>query len=133
MAWLETSGGGGTGGGTPGFHPNIEPSSVTNMKRAGPLAPPMETTNPVPAVIGGPLKTTPVGSLSTITHSQARLVSATFATMGPLVLYSVDVPVPLLATQNGDVADDTSPQELTSESSCRSATPGKSETRLCCR
>jgi hypothetical protein len=67
-AWLDTNGGGGTGGGTPGFQPEIDPSSLTKMKRAGPLAPPADTTNPEPLVIGGPLNTTPVGSPGTITH-----------------------------------------------------------------
>src|SRR3989441_5849643 len=104
---------------TPGFHPKIVPSSVAKMKRAGPCAVPLATTNPAP-----PLKTVPVGALGTDT------VSGTLAPVLPL--YSVERSVPLSATHHGEVALATSPQALTRAGSTRSAGTAPSETRLCC-
>jgi hypothetical protein len=58
-------------------------------------------------------------------------VSGCLATSPGLVLeYNVDIPVPLLATQNGPVGDSAMPHGFTRPGSVTTATEGRSETSL---
>ena len=103
---------------TAGFQPRIEPASPANRNRAGPDFVPsaLLTTNPVL-----PLKTVPVGSFATVT------VNGTFE---PVPVYSVESPVPLSDTHQGEVALAEIPQPLTRDGSTRSAGMPPFETRL---
>src|SRR5258708_1384487 len=102
-------------GSTAGFQPEIVPSSVLKMKRAGPEAAPLETTKPLV-----PLKTTPVGAATG--PAGLALGGGAVTTIGgpggggkggPGPLYSVLTPVPLSAIQKGVAGPCTMPQELT--------------------
>src|SRR5258707_12271195 len=95
------------------FQPEIVPSSVLKMNRAGPDVVPLETTKPLV-----PLKTTPVG---------AAVVPAGLLWGGGIVttrggpggkgvagpVYSVETPGPLSANQKGVVGPGTMAQALT--------------------
>src|SRR5258706_55670 len=117
---------------TPAFQPEIVPSSVLTMKRAGPEAAPLETTKPLVL-----LKTTPVGAATV--PAGLPLGGGIVTTIGvpggggkgaPAPLYSVLRPVPLSAIQKGVVGPCTMPQELTRLGSCPAASPGISEKRF---
>src|ERR1041385_3466867 len=102
------------------------------MNRAGTVVPALDATHPVLHVEPPPetttpgllLNTTPVGAPGTVTMSE---------TLAPVLpLYSVERPLPLSATHQGEVALETRPQALTSAVSTRSADTAPSDTRLCC-
>src|SRR6185503_4033964 len=105
-------------------NPEIVPSSLAKMKRAGLVPAPLVTTKLVP-----PLNTRPVGALC------PPPVPGTTKTAGMVAvptLYSVERPVPLSEIHHGDVALDTSPHAFTRFESSLSAAPGTSDSRLCC-
>src|SRR5205823_10026947 len=104
---------------TAGFQPEIVPSSLAKMKRAGPEAKPLVT-----AKLVVPLNTTPVGAPGTVT------VRPSLAPVLPL--YSVATAVPLSDTHHGEVPLETRPQAFTRSGSTRSAGTAPSDTRLCC-
>src|SRR6478736_5883806 len=101
-------------GSTPGFQPEMEPSSLTKMKRAG---------NEVPFFVTWkkfvPLKTCPVGLPPSLFRAAVGIVTISERAV-PSRLYSVETPVPLSLTQIGPFADGADmPQGLTRfESTC---------------
>src|SRR6266516_8160220 len=107
---------------TVGFQPRIVPSSVANKKRLGAEAAPLLTRKSAVA-----LKTVPVGVPAVPSGAGIVTVRGTFWSA---VLYSVDVPVPLLATQIGLVPLEDRPHGLTTLESVMAASPGTSDTRL---
>src|SRR5438128_1561162 len=108
------------------LNPEIVPSSLAKMKRAGlglPV-PPLLTTKPAP-----PLNTMPVGAL----WLPPAPGTVKIAGMAPVpTLYSVERPVPLSEIHHGDVGLDASPQAFTRLASWWSARPATSDTKLCC-
>ena len=106
-------------------NPEIVPSSLAKMKRAGPVPAPLFTTKPVP-----PLKTTPVGALCWPIAPGTVTISGM---VPPPTLYTVERPFPLSEIHHGDIGLETSPQALTRLVSTRSAGTDPSDTRLCCR
>src|ERR1700722_9324220 len=97
------------------FHAEMIPSSLAN-RNALP-----------PKLAGVPLKTVPVGDPA---PAPADGMVTTNDCGVPAPLYSVDVPLPLLAIQKGEVRLKEMPHGFTRFGSVLSATPGRSETRL---
>src|SRR5262245_22758667 len=94
-------------GSTSGLQPEIVPSSPAKMKRLGPEAAPLVMTKSVV-----PLKTSPVGLPPSVLVGAGGTVTTSGEPFGkgrPFASYSVEVPVPLLATQNGEVGPSASP------------------------
>ena len=108
---------------TPGDQPEMSPSSEAKMNRAAPAAVPLLTTKSLE-----PLKTMPVGAPGSLADADGTVTTSD--SMFPRPSYSVDLPVPLSATQMGLVALNAMPQPfLRLSSRCSAGTP-PSDTRL---
>src|SRR5436190_1201004 len=111
-------------GSTVGFHPEIEPSSLTKMKMAGPETPFFLTWKD--CVL---LTTVPVGLAPSLFPAEVG-ISTTNGTAVPSWLYSVETPVPLSLTQIVPVDPTAIPQGLTRFESVCCATPWMSDWRI---
>src|SRR5216684_8264636 len=104
------------------------PSSVAKRNGGDPDLPLAATTNsPVP------LNTRPVGVPPPVGFVGDGIVTTRGAATGkawPRPLYSVETPLPLSATQKGEVGLNARPQGLTRFGSVKRATPAISETRF---
>src|SRR5438132_1476094 len=112
---------------TCGAQAEMVPSSAAKMNRAGAVAPfPLTTKSAVP------LKTTPVGAADE-PPAGGGMVTTSGDPAGkgcPEPSYSVDTPVPLAETHQGEVGELTRPQGFTRLSSVTAAIPEMSETRF---
>src|SRR6266851_6720647 len=113
---------------TVGLQPRMVPSSVAKRNGGDPDLPLAATTNsPVP------LNTRPVGVPPPVGFVGDGIVTTRGAATGkawPRPLYSVETPLPLSATQKGEVGLNARPQGLTRFGSVNRATPAISETRF---
>src|SRR6476659_8715676 len=110
---------------TLGAQPAITPSSVAKMNLLAPEIPAAVTMKPLE-----PLNTMPVG-LPPL-PAEGVGICTTSACGLPAPSYSVEVPVPLFATQTNPNGLNARPQAFTRFGSTWSAVPDPSDTRLCC-
>src|SRR5215472_2119160 len=109
-------------GSTVGFQPEIDPSSLTKMKKAGAEVPFFVTWKNAVVFL-----TCPVGLAPSLFRAAVGIVTTSERAV-PSCMYSVETPVPLSLTQIVPPGDDTDmPQGLTRFASVCCATPAMSD------
>src|SRR5580700_6552989 len=106
------------------FQPEMVPSSVSKIKRLGPVVPPELTGNPVV-----PFATVPVGAEMPATPFGAGILTIS-VWIFPCASYSVDRPLLLSAIQKVLPGKNDMPQGLIRLGSVTFARPGVSETKF---